>query len=185
MPGRKTWNWRSGLRARRGDNQGKQLQAAGVQSNPHQRPSCPQPAMPHEMIARRLAARGLVSLAKHDPPTVDIAASATSREVEVIVIIRPVRYEPTSALDSLLSQLRAHGFQAAPLSPSPSPIPAVELTDTDKQILSVLSESFKKKRTIAIEAGYSEHTNAVKTSLAKLVRLNLAANQRGRGYRLA
>lgn len=145
-------------------------------------------------IARRHAAKVLVSLSKGEPPEGTITEAVSDGRIEVMIIVAPVRYlvAPSVSLPSFLDEARTkYGVDVRPMSPpAPAAGPeesaqATELSDTDRTVLSVLSPAFKKARTIAIEAGFAPKTASVRVSLAKLVRLGLATNQRSFGYRLS
>lgn len=89
---------------------------------------------------------------------------ATDGRMEVVVIVRQC---------------------AAPSVPTtPQPISTdSRLSDTDRIVFGALGAAWKKARVIAADAGFAPKTASVRVSLAKLVRLGLAINQRGRGYK--
>lgn len=140
--------------------------------------------MSFSIIARRHAAKILVSLAKEEPPTADVQAMAVSGRVEVVVIIRPTRYSLPTPMEANITDIRARGFEVAPLS-SPTPVPTVELTEPEQRVLAALSSTPATARAIARKAGYSPKTGKIRVILPALVRKGLAAHSQGGGYKLA
>lgn len=136
-------------------------------------------------VARRVAAKVMVSLSKADQTSEAVSESVSDGLREVVIIIRPVRFGVGRDLDmdALRRELADRfGLEARPLERSETASP-LELRNIHRRLLRQLTSKPASLRTLARSLTLSSKSGHLRTALAELVRWELVRKSEG-GYSL-